>query len=166
MQVMEQLVGKVIAQSQTQKDLRTKSLDSQTSTLAKVTPSSDKQVVASTNKFTGDDVVKLSKALSACQLVQRTYGKQADDIGKITEVFVRILKEYEPDQVIEAVKEWVTTSAEFPTPSDIANILSPKPRFDYAVYQSLQEQKRSGATLSDLQWKYLREYEERAMKGR
>lgn len=122
--------------------------------------------LATASLFAGDDVVKLSKALGACLLVQRTYGKQGSDIEKITNVFLKILSGFEPERVIDAVKEWVETSSEFPTPADILQILNPKPKFEYAVYQRLAHKaKVDGVSMTSDEWSYLRGYERLVISG-
>ena len=105
------------------------------------------------------------KALASCQIVQRTYGKQAENLDKVTNIFLAVLNQYEPEKVIKAVKEWIKSSSEFPTPADIESILNSKPKFDYAVYQSLQRERSNGTNLTSEQWKYLEAYEQNVMKG-
>lgn len=109
--------------------------------------------------------MRLSKALSACQLVQRTYGKQADDIGIITEIFVRVLRHHNPKDVIDVIRKWIIESPEFPTPSDIENMLNPRPKYNYAIYQRIAHKfKKDSANMTDSEWSYLRKYEKHIMR--
>lgn len=98
-------------------------------------------------------------------MVQRTYGKQGEDIDKITKIFLKVLDGYEPGEVIDAVRLWIIKSPEFPAPSDILSILRPQQKFDYAVYSALQNAKRSGERLSAAEWEYIRRYEKNAIEG-
>lgn len=88
--------------------------------------------------FKERDILNLGKALSACSLVQRTYGKQAADIDKVTKVFAKILSQYEPDKVIDAIGSWLTNSTDFPTPADIVRIVAGKQKLDPGIYQRAQ----------------------------
>ncbi len=117
------------------------------------------------NKFEAKDIITLTKALGACQLAQRTYGKQADNLDKVADIFVRLLKNHEPQKVIEAIKQWLLTEQNFPTPADIENILNPKPKFDFAVYNRIQNKLKIGDYVSEKEHKYLKLYEEKALKG-
>lgn len=112
-------------------------------------------------KFAEGDIVKLSEALGACLIVQRTYGKQGEDIKTLTKIFLEDLKEFTPEKVLSAIKSWRKTQREFPTPADIMGILDPKPVLDKSVYLSIQDKrkKQGGEYLSDKEWKYIAAYE-------
>lgn len=77
-------------------------------------------------------------------MVQRTYGKQGADIDKITKIFLRVLSDYEPSAVIQAIKRWLQESPEFPTPSDIVKMLNPAKKFDKEVYIAFCQQAQRG----------------------
>jgi hypothetical protein len=121
---------------------------------------------ATPSHFKIDDKQKLIAALGACQLTQRTYGKQAKDLGKIAKVFIKVLEHYDPNLVICAIKKWICESAEFPTPADIEGILNPQPRYISCVYQRLSDKaKNNPAAMESVEWEYIRKFEEDAMKG-
>ena len=116
-------------------------------------------------KFNDKDVVSLSKALAACQLVQRTYGKQAGDLDKVAKIFARVLAEYDPQQVIEAIKRWLQESPEFPTPSDIVKMLDPAKKFDKELYIKFSQQYAKGEITEFSQgYEYMKEYEKHKLQ--
>lgn len=115
--------------------------------------------------YTADDKEQLNHALGACLAVQRTYGKQAGDFEKVVQVFIKLMQGHEPMKVIAAIREWVMKSPEFPTPADILGILSPQPKFDYAMYSSFNEKLKRGEQLGYMQLEYINAYEKNAMRG-
>lgn len=130
------------------------------------TASKQSSVASYEGAFTEDQRRAMVSELAACQLVQRTYGKQAAELPAVVKVFMSDLAEYSPEDVIAAIAKWRLTKPEFPTPADIRKLLNPEPVFDYAVYSRLvAKAKADGASMSDREWRYIREYEENAMKG-
>ena len=115
--------------------------------------------------YTPEQKDTLNHALGACLVTQRTYGKQATDMEKALKVFIRVLSDYEPEKVIQAIKKWLLTSPDFPTPADILNILNPQPKFDYAVYNALNDRLKRGEKLDYSQMEYIKAYEKNALKG-
>jgi hypothetical protein len=92
-------------------------------------------------------------------MVQRTYGKQAENMDMVTKIFTRVLDRYEPELVIQAVKQWIMDSPEFPTPSDIKQILSPTKTYDKTIYIGLKDKNKSGGYLTEYEWEYINGYE-------
>jgi predicted component of type VI protein secretion system len=116
-------------------------------------------------KFNSSQATELGNQLSACLLVQKTYGKQgAGDIEPLVDIFISDLAEFKPEQIINAVKKHRQTIDDFPTVASIRAILSPQPKFDFAVYQALQTKCKT-ANLTGAEWKYIAAYEANAMKG-
>lgn len=68
-------------------------------------------------------------------LVQHTYGKQVSDIESMISIFVGDLSEYEPTEIIAAVRKWRRTESTFPTPADIINILKGGEIMDIEIYK-------------------------------
>ena len=117
-------------------------------------------------KFEPQDILKLSKALAACQLVQRTYGKQASDLDKVAEIFARVLADYEPSAVIAAIKRWLQESPEFPTPSDIVKMLNPAKKYDKELYIKFSQQYAKGEiTEFSKGYEYMKAYEKQQMEN-
>jgi hypothetical protein len=111
------------------------------------------------NTFTQIDKEKLSRALGACAAVQRTYGKQVSDLEAVVKVFIKVLDGYEPKEIMQAIKKWLTISPEFPTPSDILKILDPQPIYDKTVYISIKNKLKNGEFLMQREEDYIRKYE-------
>ena len=93
----------------------------------------------SETKLSNKDVVEIGKALGVCVLVQKTYGKQASDLDKIARIFAHLFKNYEINDILKAIKKWVFTSSDFPTPRDILKILEGKRELDANIYQSAKK---------------------------
>ena len=75
------------------------------------------------------------------------------------------LADLNADKVVKALELWTTTfGKKLPTPADIRELVSPQPKFDYAVYQALQAKCKVAALTGD-EWKYIKAYEQNAMKG-
>lgn len=107
----------------------------------------------------------LIKALEACAMIQRTYGKQAE-FEKAAPVFLRVLSAYPPAKVIDAVGQWLLKSQEFPTIADILQILNPQPTFEKPIYiKLLDKAKNDGARMNEAEWNYIKQYEANAMRG-
>lgn len=117
------------------------------------------------SKYGEKEVATLVKALGACALVQRTYGKQGTDFEKQAKVFLRVLQNYEPEAVISAIKNWILKSKDFPTPADIVDVLENKPTMSADIYREAckivndQEGKMSDIYDRQKAKKYCQEYE-------
>lgn len=98
-------------------------------------------------------------------MVQRTYGKQAENHGAAVDIFVKVMKAYEPARVIQAIKQWILTSPEYPTPADIIGILDPKPKLDRVVYMAISDRLKRGDKITGQEREYLKLYESDVMKG-
>ncbi len=103
--------------------------------------------------------------LGACQVTQRTYGKQGQDMEAAIRVFTSDLKEFSPEQIMEALARWRLKSPEFPTPYDIKQILAPDPQFDSLVYKEICDKRKRGDILNWREEAYLIQYKENILKG-
>jgi hypothetical protein len=111
-------------------------------------------------EYSEQNITSIANALGVCLLAQRTYGKQAADIDKLTKIFIKVLNDFEPDRVLSAIKQWLLKSPEFPTPADIKNILRPTPKLDKAVYVSIKKKIADGSVfVADAEYTYLKFYE-------
>jgi hypothetical protein len=111
-------------------------------------------------EYSEKEVTSIANALGVCLLAQRTYGKQAADIDRLTKIFIRVLNEFPPEAILAAIKKWLITSPEFPTPADIKNILCPSPKLDKAVYVSIKKKVADGSVfVADAEYSYLKFYE-------
>lgn len=111
------------------------------------------------NTFTQVDKDNLNKALGACAVVQRTYGKQVADLKQVVKIFIKVLDGFEPEQVVQAIKQWLMQSPEFPTPSDILKILKPQPIYDKNVYMNLKNKIKNFEFISITEKEYIESYE-------
>ena len=116
--------------------------------------------------YTAEHKKEIISQLSACQAVQRTYGKQAEDIPAVCRVFISDLSEYPPDDVVKAIAQWRKTNQEFPTVADIVKIIFPQPVFSADLYRELQrKRKEPNSWLTDSEKKYIKMFESNMMKG-
>lgn len=105
----------------------------------------------------------LQKQIKDCMQVLNTYGKKDFDYFPVLKVFIERLGHYEPERIKEAFNEYIRNKANFPTPSDIIDILERKIRPDSAVYQKLLKQRRDGSYLTNGEERYIREYEKHVL---
>lgn len=111
-------------------------------------------------KFNEEEKSAIAIQLSACLAVQRTYGKQASDLGAVVKIFLSDLNEYASPQIAEALEIWRTKSPEFPTPADIIAILDDKPKMSVDIYRTmLKKYKDSGYNEYSEAGIYVKNYE-------
>ena len=70
-----------------------------------------------------------------------------------------VLKDYDAHKVVEAIRTWLKTSPEFPTPADILVIVDPLVKLDKSVYVNLCKRRDSGDYLLKKEKDYIRFYE-------
>lgn len=70
-----------------------------------------------------EDKQKIGAELAACHATQRTYGKQADDLDYLFNIFISDLSLFTAEQIANGLKKWRLREAEFPTVSDIRKTL-------------------------------------------
>lgn len=118
------------------------------------------------NPFSPTQIANLASELGACILVQKTYGKQGgDDIKALTKIFMSDLKEFQPEEIVQAIIKCRQTQDDFVTVAAVRRILSPEPKFDYAIYKALTKEAQAGRYLNPTELRYIKAYEENAMKG-
>lgn len=104
-------------------------------------------------------------ALGACLAVQRTYGKQGADLISIAKIFISDLNKYRALDIASAINEWRKQSPEFPTPSDIINILKARPPEQEVIeknkFLGLQSRERSGQYINPQEKQFMDNYESR-----
>lgn len=107
------------------------------------------------------------EALGSCFVLQRTFGKQGDNLGKTASLFAKMLSHHEPMKVIEAIGQWIVRGgSDFPTPFDIEQILSPKPKADYRLYSRLLKKfEENRYSITKKERAYLNWYEKECMDG-
>lgn len=116
-------------------------------------------------EYTKEHRQAIAASLGACLVVQRTYGKQGEDIATMTKVFCAALSKYRPEQVMNAMNDWLTTSAEFPTPYDIQQLIDPKPVWSPILFQELLDKRKRGDYLTFDEQEYIKQYKNNALKG-
>lgn len=88
------------------------------------------------------------------------YGRQPENIEIINQIFHTILGNYPADKVTKSFEKWMERSQEFPTPSDIVNLIkrNGKPPLSKEIYVTISKKDPEFRNSDD--WHYLREYEE------
>lgn len=98
--------------------------------------------------------------------MQRTYGKvTAQDLPSLAAIMQSDLKEYAPDDIINAVVECRKKDDDFITMASLLKILNPQPVYEKTIYLGLKEKNRNGAWLNEEEWAYINGYEKAAMRG-
>lgn len=105
----------------------------------------------------------LEKQVKDCMQVLNTYGKKDFDYLPVLKVFMERLGHYESEQLNAAFDKYIRNRSEFPTPSDIINVIENKPKLDQAVYNNLLKKSRDGGFLSDSEYDYIYHYEEKTI---
>jgi len=103
--------------------------------------------------------------LAACAIVQRTYGKQGEDLEVAAKIWSKDLQGWAGEDIAEAMEYWRMKSQEFPTPADIIAILERQPKMDGAVYREFLNRRKNGDVLTQSQKNYIENYERTTMKG-
>lgn len=75
------------------------------------------------------------------------YGKTANQLETISDMFILTLQEYNIEQIKDAFIKYMKINSKMPTPADISNIINPpvvewKP--DWTYYNSLKERRNKG----------------------
>lgn len=94
------------------------------------------------------------------------YGKTPDQAKNAAKLFYFALGDYDIQRIREAFAYYVKSFKEFPTPSDIVNIIERgnKPPFERAVYVSIS--KKEAFERSTEEWNYMRDYERWTISGK
>lgn len=103
--------------------------------------------------------------LTACAAVQRTYGKQADDIKAVAKIFLADLAGYSAQQISDAMQKWRKQAQEFPTPADIIALLDKKPKLDGNVYGELLNKQKRGEIIGFSESEYMRKYKQAVLNN-
>lgn len=107
----------------------------------------------------------IAASLGACLMVQRTYGRQGEDIRAMTAIFCRALQDYAPQEVVQALATWLSKSSEFPTPYDIRQLIAPQPVWSPVLFQELLDKRRRGDILSPREVDYVAAFKQHMMAG-
>lgn len=160
MQKLKNITNKLIAN--TAKETNQKQKDLQGALIE-----SGRNTQITQNHFNEHQAVELADEVSKCWIMQKTYGKVTEeDVETMVDLIIDDFGTYQPQQIIDAVREYRFTEKEFITTKGLADILNPQPKFDYAVYQRLaNKSKTNPENMKDKEWKYLDNYEADALKG-
>jgi len=118
-------------------------------------------------KWTNEDKREILKTFTVLATIQKTYGKDID-IKPTLQAWEFLLDDYPANSVIEAMKVYMKTSSDMPTPADIIAILSPvKPKITQAEYIHAQKQHAlEGYPMHGYYGGIIREYEAQEADGR
>lgn len=125
--------------------------------------------IAYVQDWKSDEIKSLFKELTKCSMVLKTYGKQID-VDKFSMIFIEVLKDFKPDQVIEALKYHIANYEDFPAPVHIKNIITNKTKGRDApnqwIYQELCHKRRAGQDLTLSEEEYKKSYERFYIEGK
>ncbi|MCI5049986.1 MAG: hypothetical protein MRY32_06605 [Rickettsiales bacterium] len=104
--------------------------------------------------------------IAVCFDALKTYGKEPEQMGKLTQLFNMVLSDYTLQQVKDAFRYYVKHYDEVPTPANIARIIERgnKPPFSESVYIAITKKHPEERTGED--WTYMRDFEEFIISGR
>lgn len=102
---------------------------------------------------------KLDEMLVACLTLQKLYGRDVANTETVIELFQKIMGKYPADKVIRAFEIWMERSQEFPTPSDIVNLIKRNGRPPLSKERYIAISKKDGEDRTQDDWQYMREYD-------
>lgn len=90
----------------------------------------------------------LAAALGRVCALQKQYGKTAEELETLVEGFSWALSDYPMPDILNALKQYITSHPDIPAPADLRNIIDPPPQeLSAALYVSLQKKAFSGEYL-------------------
>jgi hypothetical protein len=96
--------------------------------------------------------------------LQKQYGRTDAELQTLVEGFCWILSDYPMDSILMALKHYVMTKADIPTPADLRNIIDPPPLpLSGAVYIDIKKRGREDQFITRDEKEYCRKYEEQEM---
>lgn len=105
---------------------------------------------------------KVIDALSKSILAQNHYGKKKEDLPILAKIMADDILKVEDnlEEILEAFELQRINSPNFPTVSDILDILSPKFKYSLETYKAIRQKLIDGNVfVSDYQKQYLKNYE-------
>lgn len=96
----------------------------------------------------------------------KKYGEAADTTAIREAGFQWVLEDYPIDQITQALKQYLRTGKEIPTPADIVEILDPgiNPLCPKVYQRFLNLSKENKFNLTKDEWKYIEQYENQQLK--
>lgn len=88
----------------------------------------NKEHQGTSTKWNPKDEAMVARAIVAMADLQKVYGKVIDARAMLAGFKMVLEKKYTALQVTNAMAEYLERYSDMPTPADIANIISPKPR--------------------------------------
>jgi hypothetical protein len=84
------------------------------------------------------------------------YGKETSQFETVLEFFLTFIGKYEPKEVFDAMKIYVSNRTKFPTPADLIGIMEGRIKRDMIYYSRLL--KKKGNLTNDESY-YIQQYE-------
>lgn len=130
------------------------------------------QRIISEGKLTGRktghsafDKEQLSHVLGQVFVAQKTYGKPAEEIIALVNVFSLVLADYPMDDVIAAILKYIKRNPDVPSPSDIANIIDPPPEaLSSVLYMEIRRKQRDNIYVTPEQRAFCQAYEQQELR--
>lgn len=108
---------------------------------------------------------KLDEMLVACLTLQKLYGRDVANTETVIELFQRMMAKYPAERVIKAFETWIERSQEFPTPSDIANLIRRDGKPPLKESDIIAIRKKDGEDRTRADWAMLEEWEAQQRDG-
>ena len=117
---------------------------------------------------TNQEVDMLTVIIAECMRTMNTYGRKAEDLPNIVGTFCFVLDDCNITQIMDAFRQWMQRSKDFPAPADIRAIIFPsKPEISLGEYlQACDYQKRNGFPLYSDAYVLKKEYEAQQLEKR
>ncbi len=102
---------------------------------------------------------QLDALLVGCFAVQKMYGRAAENMEAINQVFHNLLGKYPSGAVLKAFEIWIERNQEFPTPADIVSLIKRGGRAPITREVYIAVSKKDAEHRTDADWALMREYE-------
>jgi len=111
---------------------------------------------------------RVGEALHIFNDALKVYGREPEQLESVTKLFMFGLSEYPVDKIVDALAFYAKHYEEFPTPSNIVNIIERgnKPPFEKSIYIRLsQKRNQFPDSISYSEQDYMDDYEKWSITG-
>lgn len=110
------------------------------------------------------DKAALAAVLMKVCALQKQYGKTEAELETLVEGISWVLAGYSMQSILQAIRTYVSSNADIPTPADLKEIIDPTPKpLDKAMYISLQKLAYSGVYLTRDERAYCEAYRQQEL---
>lgn len=102
----------------------------------------------------------VEEMLTGCFVTQNTYGKDPESLDATLSMMLGILADYPAEKVIAAVKTWMLTESQFPTPAGLVSLIKNGGKKPVSEAMYIAAQKVQPEFRTDEHWETIKRYEQ------